>query len=243
MRLAVPGEAHRLFLMLAVASATALPVGAAPGFPETRVLPNGLRAVLLEDHALPIVSVSLWVGAGSRTEIESSAGYSHFLEHLIQRGTDVSGPFEYTRQAQRWGGALSVRSNYDRTYITIAGVPAALDGMIDAAAGMAFRAALKDSEVDQELGTFTQEIRTYYDRPSSVAFLETMRAAFPEHPYRWPMLGNFHTVGTLRGEALQAFYRNLYVPNNMALAIVGDFDPKTTVARVESAFGAASKSA
>src|SRR6266850_2001957 len=201
MRLAVPGEARRLFLMLALASATALPLGAAPGVPETRVLPNGLRAILLEDHALPIVSVS------------------------------------------RWGGALSVRSNYDRTYITIAGVPAALDGMIDAAAGMAFRAALKDSEVDQELGTFTQEIRTYYDRPSSVAFLETMRAAFPEHPYRWPMLGNFHTVGTLRGEALQAFYRNLYVPNNMALAIVGDFDPKTTVARVESAFGAASKSA
>jgi zinc protease len=243
MRLAVPGEARRLFLMLAVASATALPLGAAPGVPESRVLPNGLRAVLLEDHALPIVSVSLWIGAGSRTEIESSAGYSHFLEHLIQRGTDVSGPFEYTRQAQRWGGALSVRSNYDRTYITIDGVPPALDGMIDAAAGMAFRAALKDSEIDQELGTFTQEIRTYYDRPSSVAFLETMRAAFPEHPYRWPMLGNFHTVGTLRGEALQAFYKNLYVPNNMALAVVGDFDPKTTMARVESAFGAASKSA
>jgi len=226
-----------------LALATALPVAAAPGVPETRTLPNGLRAVLLEDHALPIVSVSLWVGAGSRTEIESSAGYTHFLEHLIQRGTDVSGPFEFTRRAQRWGGALSVRSNYDRTYITIGGVPSALDGMLDAAAAMALRAALKDGEIDQELGTFTQEIRTYYDRPSSVAFLETMRAAFPDHPYRWPMLGNFHTVGTLRAEPLQAFYRNVYVPNNMALAVVGDFDPKSVGARIESAFGAAPKSA
>jgi zinc protease len=244
MRLDGSGVARRLFLVLALASsAAALPLAAAPGVPETTVLPNGLRAVLLEDHALPIVSVSLWVGAGSRTEIESSAGYTHFLEHLIQRGTDASGPFEFTRRAQRWGGSLSVRSNYDRTYITVNGVPSALDGMIDATAAMALRAALKDGEIDQELGTFTQEIRTYYDRPSSVAFLETMRAAFPDHPYRWPMLGNFHTVGTLRGEPLQAFYKNMYVPNNMALAVVGDFDPKTTMSRIEAAFGAASKSA
>src|SRR5438034_7258947 len=146
MSLAGAGRVRRWTVVLAFALVTALPVAAAPGVPETRTLPNGLRAILLEDHALPIVSVSLWVGAGSRTEIESSAGYSHFLEHLIQRGTDVSGPFEYTRQAQRWGGALSVSSNYDRTYITIAGVPSALGGMIDAAAGMTFRAALKDSE-------------------------------------------------------------------------------------------------
>jgi predicted Zn-dependent peptidase len=211
---------------LALASATALPLAAAPRVPETRVLPNGLRTVLLEDHALPIVSVSLWVGSGSRTEIESSAGYSHFLEHLIQRGTDVSGPFEYTRQAQRWGGALSVRSNYDRTYITIDGVPAALDGMIDAAAGMAFRAALKDAEIDQELGTFTQEIRTYYDRPSSVAFLETMRAAFPEHPYRcrcWEL----RTVGRpRRGRRRSA---RTSCAEQHGLAVVGDFDPKTTL--------------
>ncbi len=216
---------------------------AAPGAPLTRTLANGLRVVQLEDHTLPIVSVSLWVGAGSKDEAESSVGYAHFLEHMVQRGTDKDAPFDIMRRAQRWGGSASVRSNYDRTSITLTGTPAALREMIDAAAGMAFRAALKDSEIDLELATLTQEIRTYYDMPASVAFLETMRAAFPEHPYRIPMLGNFKTLGALKSEPLKAFYSNLYVPNNMALAVAGDFDPKDLAPRIESAFGGAARNA
>ena len=216
--------------------------GAAPGVPESRVLPNGLKVVVLEDHTLPLASVSLWVGSGSKYEAESSAGYAHYLEHLIQRGTTSTGPFEFTRRANRWGGSLSVRSNYDRTAITLTGLSSAAIDMLQAAAGLAFHATLKDSEINLELGSLTQEVRTYYDLPVSVAFLETMRAAFPDHPYRWPMLGNFHAIGTLKSEPITAFYRNLYVPNNMALAVVGDVDPKAIGAAIDAQFGAAAKS-
>src|SRR5262249_44098407 len=148
----------------------------------------------------------------------SSAGYAHFLEHLIQRGTEKVGPFQFQRLATRRGGTLSVRSNYDRTAITLTGVPSSLDDLLGALSDMAFRAALKDKEIDLELAARSQEIRTSHTPPPSVAFLETMRHAFPEHPYRFPMLGNYRTVGTLKSEPLSAFYRNLYVPNNMALA-------------------------
>ena len=232
------GAAVAVALILAAGSALA-----APGIPETRVLPNGLRVVLLEDHAVPLTSVSLWVGSGSKFEVEASTGYAHFLEHMIQRGTDTTGPFAYTRLAHRWGGALAVRSNYDRTSITFTGVPQTLGDMIDGAAGMGLHASIKDPEIDLELGTLTQEIRTYYDLPASVAFLETMRTAFDDHPYRWPTLGNFRSVGTLKSEQILAFYRNLYVPNNMALAVAGDFEPRAAMARIEAAFGGASISA
>ena len=215
---------------------------AAPGVPEVRTLANGLELVILEDHAVPLVAASLWVHAGSKREIETSAGYAHFLEHLIQRGTDSVAPFEYQRLAQRWGGSLIVRSNYDRLQVTASGVPAALPDLIDALAGMAFHAALKDSEIDQELGTLNQEIRNYYDEPVSVAFLESMRATFAGHPYHVPMLGNFRTLGTLKHDPLVSFYRNLYVPNNMVLAVAGDFDPKRVAAQVEAAFGKESRS-
>src|SRR5262245_25218371 len=113
-------------------------VSAAPGVPDSRTLPNGLRMTLLEDHTLPVVSVSLWVGAGSKDESEDSAGYAHFLEHLIQRGTERVGPHEYTRRAHRWGGSIGVHANYDRTSITLTGLPSVLDEMIQAAADMAF---------------------------------------------------------------------------------------------------------
>jgi zinc protease len=211
--------------------------------PEIRTLDNGLRVVLLEDHAVPLAAVSLWIGSGSKDEVEESAGYAHFLEHLIQRGTEDTPAFEYTRRAQRWGGALSVRASYDRTTITTSGVPQALDDMIQAVASLAFHATIKDKEVDQELGTLSQEIRTYYDRPSSVALLESMRAAFPTHPYRHPTLGNYKTVGRLKAEPLLAFYRNMYVPGNMALVVAGDFDARAAGARVQTAFGGAPKSA
>ncbi|HKN48136.1 MAG TPA: insulinase family protein, partial [Candidatus Polarisedimenticolia bacterium] len=215
---------------------------AAPGVPEVRTLANGIELVILEDHAVPLVAASLWVHAGSKQEIETSAGYAHFLEHLIQRGTDTVGAFEYQRLAQRWGGSMIVRSNYDRMQVTASGVPAALPDLIDALAGMAFHAALKDSEIDQELGTLNQEIRNYYDEPVSVAFLETMRATFAGHSYHVPMLGNFRTLGTLKHDPLASFYRNLYVPNNMVLVVAGDLDPKRAASQVEAAFGKESRS-
>src|SRR2546425_1324722 len=181
---------------------------AAPGVPETRPLANGLRIGVLEAHTLPLVSVSLWVPAGSKDEIATSAGYAHFLEHLIQRGTDKSGAFEYQRLSHRWGGSISVRANYDRTSITATGASAVLPELVDAVAGMALRARLDDKEIDGELGTLTQEGHAYYDEPPTVAFLEAMRAAFPKHSYRFPPLGNLKTIGTLKHDPLTAFYRN-----------------------------------
>jgi zinc protease len=232
--------------IVVAALGTLIPLGASlatPGVPETRTLPNGLRLVVLEDHAVPLVSVNLWVHAGSKDEIDTSAGYAHFLEHLVQRGAGGSGPFEYRRLAYRWGGSLEVRSNYDRTYITATASSSALPDLLAAVAAVAFRADLKDTEIEQELGSLHQEIRNYYDEPSSVAFLETMRAAFPGHPYRYPPLGNIRTLGTLKREPLAAFYRNLYVPNNMALVLAGDLDPARAFALAEAAFGKATRSA
>ena len=215
---------------------------AAPGVPETRLLANGLQVVTLEDHTLPLCAASLWVRSGSKDEIDSSAGYAHFLEHLIQRGGGAVGPFEYQRLANRWGGSLSVRANYDRTYITVTGVSSALEQVLGAVAGLGFGAALKDKEIDRELGALTGEIRNYYDEPSSVAFLESMRATFPSHPYRVPPLGNFKTLGALKHDALAAFYANLYVPNNMVLAVAGDIDPVRAGVLVDAAFGKAARS-
>src|SRR2546428_2586358 len=239
--LSAPRGARRARRAAALAAFTLCAAGpallAAPGVPETRTLTNGLRMVILEDHPLPLVSVSLWVHAGSKDEIETSAGYAHFLEHLMQRGTDRSGAFEYQRLAHRWGGTMSVRANYDRTYITATGTSAVLQDLVGAVVGMALRARLADKEIDGELGTLMQEVHAYYDEPSSVAFLEAMRAAFPKHPYRFPPLGNLKTIGTLKHDPLSAFYKNLYVPNNMALVLAGDLDPGRARDLAERAFG------
>jgi zinc protease len=229
----------------AVAAALCLSTSAAagaPGVPELKTLPNGLRVALLEDKTLPYVAVSLLVGAGSKHESDASAGYAHFLERLIQQGTTGSGPREYLRRAVWWGGTMAVRADYDRTAITVTGVPSALDEMILATADLAFRATLNDERIEREVSVFSREIGRHYSQSASVIFLESMRAAFPDHPYRMPRHGSLKTVGTLKSQTLGAFYRNLYVPNNMVLAVAGDFRPGSAMKRIEAAFGAAQRS-
>ena len=82
----------RLAATILVSLLAARGLEAASGLPEVHTLENGLDVVLFEDHTLPQVAVSLWVRAGSKDEIESSAGYAHFLEHLVQRRTATSAP-------------------------------------------------------------------------------------------------------------------------------------------------------
>src|SRR5258706_15772721 len=132
--------------ILLVACGLVSVVLAAPGVPEVRGLTNGLQYVILEDHTLPLVSVSLWIHSGSKDEIETSAGYAHFLEHLIQRGTDTAAPFEYQRLAQRWGGMFIVRSNYDRTSLTLNGITTIIDKIVAPTAGIGFTSPYKDAE-------------------------------------------------------------------------------------------------
>jgi zinc protease len=116
-------------------------------------------------------------------------------------------------------------------------MPSVLGELLDAASSLAFRATLEGSEIDKELRVLSQEMRNHYDLPASVAFLETMRAGFPAHPYRFAMLGSLNALGRLTSEPLTAFYKNLYVANNMVLALVGDLDPQEAMNLVEAAFG------
>jgi zinc protease len=213
-----------------------------PGVPEVRTLQNGLRIVLLEDRSVPYVAVNLMVAAGSKHESDASAGYAHFLERLLQQGTTRSEPREYLRRAAWWGGSMAIVANYDRTSIMVTGVSSALQEMIEATSELAFRATLKDEAIEKEIANLSREMRAHYALPDSVIFLESMRASFPEHPYRQPRYGRVESLGTLKNLSLSAFYRNLYVPNNMVLSVAGDFRPATVMKQIEAAFGAAQRS-
>ena len=124
----------------------------------------------------------------------------------------------------------------------VTGVPSALQEMIEATAVLTFHATLKDETIEREVSNFSREMRTYYSLPDSVIFLESMRASFPEHPYRLARYGSFQSLGMLKNLSLSAFYRNLYVPNNMVLALAGDFRPGAAMKQVEATFGAMQRS-
>jgi zinc protease len=223
-----------VFGLLLTVSPAAWPASSAP---KVQVLENGLKVVLLEDHSSPLAAAAVWVHAGGKDESESLAGYSHFLEHVIPRGTENHAPLQQQLEIFRAGGLSAIQADYDRTFFFAEVGSIHLDPILEALFQQVSQATLADTAVDRIRPALTQELKEAYAGPEEVLFLEQMRAAFPGQPYRFPYLGSFASLASFEHSTAAAFYANLYVPNNMVLAIGGDINPGKTLARVKSLFG------
>jgi zinc protease len=223
-----------VFGLLLTVSPAAWPATTAP---KVQVLENGLQVVLLEDHSSPLAAAAVWVHAGGKDESEQLAGFSHYLEHLIPRGTEKHAPLQQQLEIFRAGGLSAIQADYDRTFFFAEAGAIHLDPILEALFQQVSQATLSDTAVDRIRPTLTQEMKEAYAGSEEVLFLEQMRAAFPGQPYRFPYLGSFASLAALEHSSAAAFYTNLYVPNNMVLAIGGDINPGKTLARVKSLFG------
>ena len=224
-----------LFLFFSTA---AIPSGAlAAQSPRVQTLDNGLKVVLLEDHSSPMTAAAVWVHVGGKDEAEQAAGFSHFLEHLIPQGTKGRPPRAQQLEIFQAGGVASVQADYDRTFFFFSvpkeGLDAALDGLFQQVS----QAELTTAAVGRVRPAIKRELREIYDDPAQVLFLEQMRAAFPEQPYRIPAAGSFQNLDRLDHASADAFYANYYVANNMVLAVGGDIQPARVMEKIRSRFG------
>jgi zinc protease len=229
----------RLALLLLVFSMVYIPSGAlAAQSPKIQTLENGLKVVLLEDHASPLAAAAVWVHVGGKDEADQVAGYSHFLEHLIPQGTKGRPPRAQQLEIFQSGGIASVQADYDRTFFFFSvpkeGLEKALDGLFQQVS----QAELTDAAVGRVRPAIRRELKEIYDDPAQVLFLEQMRAAFPEQPYRVPSAGSFPSLERLDHAGADAFYGNFYVANNMVLAVGGDIQPAKLMEKIRTRFGA-----
>lgn len=203
------------------------------------VLPNGLTVLLKLDRAAPVCSVQVWVRTGSIHEGAAlGSGLSHFLEHMLFKGTARrSGP-EISSTVQAHGGYINAYTTYDRTvyYIDIPGehTGAALDILADAV----FSSRLPAEEVEKEKQVILREIDMCLDDPDQRLGQALFETAFRRHPYREPIIGHRDVFAAVTRDDLAAYYQSTYVPNNVVLVVVGDFDPAAVRTTIASTFGA-----
>ena len=229
----------RLVPALLLAAAGAIPSGAlAAQSPRVQTLDNGLKVVLLEDHAAPLAAAAVWVHVGGKDESDKVAGFSHFMEHLIPQGTKGRPPRAQQLEIFQSGGIASVQADYDRTFFFFSvpkeGLDAALDGLLQQVS----QAELTSAAVNRIRPGIKRELKQTYDNPAQVLFLEQMRAVFPEQPYRIPPAGSFQNLEALDHATADAFYGNFYVANNMVLAVGGDFQSARLMEKIRARFGA-----
>ena len=203
-----------------------------------RTLQNGLKVLLVEEHKAPVATFHVWYRVGSRNERPGATGVSHFLEHMMFKGTSTTGPKEFNRLIQRNGGWDNAFTSHDYTgyYTNIAAdrvhLPIALE------ADRMVNLLLKEEDVRMERDVVLEErrLRTE-DDPSSAVVEEMYAAAFKAHPYGNPVIGWMEEIRQITRAELLQHYRTYSIPNNAVVVAVGAFDREALFARIREAFG------
>ena len=206
---------------------------------DRRVLENGLTTALKPDRSNAICSVQVWVKTGSIHEGRNiAAGLSHYLEHMLFKGTERREGREISESVQAAGGYINAYTTFDRTvyYIDIPSenVEVALDVLSDAV----FRSTLPADEVEKERDVILREIDMGEDDPDHKLSRALFETSFREHPYRYPVIGYKEIFSKISRDELLDYYQARYVPNNVVVVVTGDFETPRMRELVEAHFGA-----
>jgi zinc protease len=198
-------------------------------------LPNGLQVLVAPSNAADLVTMDVWVGAGTRRETAEQNGVAHFMEHLIFKGRK---PGEIDAAIEDLGGSLNAATSYDwaHFYVTVGSrdAPAALGVLGDALMNAEMRQADIDAEKPVILSEKAREENSATTRVGRVF----NALCFPTHPYGRPLLGTASNISDMPRKTILDFYHTYYAPGNATLILAGRITPEEGLALATKTFGA-----
>jgi zinc protease len=204
---------------------------------EQFTLENGLRVVLSEDHAVPVVSVAVYYDVGSRNEREGRTGFAHLFEHMMFQGSENVPKAAHFQYVFNSGGTMNGTTSTERTnyFETLPShqLPLALWLESDRMRSL----KVTQENLDNQRNAVQEEKRLTYDnRPYSGAFLRLNELIFKNPANAHSTIGSMEDLDAASVEDVREFFRIYYAPNNAVLTIVGDFDPSEARALVQKYF-------
>lgn len=205
-------------------------------------LKNGHTVVIKEVHENPIVTIDTWIKTGSSNENDKNNGVSHFLEHLLFKGTKNHKNGEAEKILESKGAVYNAATSKDFThyYTTIASQHA--ETALDLQADMLLNAVIPPDELERERKVVQEEIRRSLDNPDRIMFNNLNNLLFKSHPYKYETLGTIETIQNIPREEILGYYHKWYTPSNMTTVIVGDINTDKILALVKEKFKTASSS-
>jgi zinc protease len=217
-----------------VGTRSAAPVGA----PAREVLPNGVVLIVQEHRAGDVVALQLWMRTGGRDESVDELGLSHYLEHMLFKGTPTRPPGSIDQLIEGIGGTSNAFTSYDYTHYDVVVPAAQLRVAVDLLADIAVNASFVREELESEKKVVFEEMKLTEDDTDRFLSRRLSEVAYAPHPYGRPILGTPALVQALTRERLNAYYKKHYVPRNMVLVVVGAVDPAQARRVAAAAFGA-----
>jgi len=200
-------------------------------------LDNGLEYILIEKHVAPVVAIIVTVKAGSHLEAEEMNGSSHFLEHLLFNGTTRRTQQQIYDEMDAIGAYNNASTSEDYVVFMILAAKEHIAEAMDVQADMIFNSNFPVEKFAKEKGIVEEEISQNYNNPGYLSELSFIRNAFAGSPYSRPVLGTPFSIENLTREAVKQFYQKYYVPNNMILMAVGDFQPQAMIEEINGKYG------
>lgn len=201
------------------------------------ILENGLKVLLKKNSYLPIVSVQVWVKVGSLYESKGINGISHFLEHLVFKGTTKYDAKQINKKVEYYGAILNAGTSKEYTVYYIDIPKEGLEDAVDILSQLVFEATFPEEEVEKERNVVIEEIKRSEDNPENVLYEEFNKLLFTETPYKQRIIGEEEVIRNISREKIIEYYKNFYNPSNMVVSICGDIDYEYTEKIVKKYFG------
>jgi predicted Zn-dependent peptidase len=203
---------------------------------ETHTLPNGLQIIGETSPSARSAAVGFFVRTGSRDETPEVSGVTHFLEHMVFKGTPNRTAFDVNRDFDRIGANYNAFTSEENTVFYAAVLPEYLPQAVDILADI-LRPSLRPEDFDVEKKVIIEEIGMYEDQPNWSAYDRAKRAYFAEHPLGNSILGTPESITALKRDQMHEYFTRRYVAPNITVAVAGNFDFANLVKLVEQRCG------
>lgn len=204
---------------------------------NTITLSNGVKIVLEKMPYVSSISFGIWVKNGSRNESEDTSGMSHFIEHMLFKGTDKRSAKDIAYEIDSIGGQINAYTTKEYTCYYTKTLNTHFDLALDVLSDMFFNSKFDDEEIKKEKNVILEEISMYEDTPEEVAHDLLQYNIWKDYALGLPILGSEKNINSFNSDNFKDYYNTNYHPQNTIIAISGNFDEDEIIKKIENCFG------
>ncbi len=204
---------------------------------QIKKLDNGIAVALEEISYVRSISFGIWIGNGSRNEKPEENGVSHYIEHMMFKGTETRTAKEIAEEMDALGGQINAYTTKEYTCYHTRVLDEHFDRGLDVMEDMVLHSAFLQKEVEKERNVITEEIYMYEDAPEELVHDALQDAIWRDSSLGMPILGTEETIGNLTAEHIKAYYQNNYHTDNIVLSVAGNFKTEEMVEKLNRKLG------
>ena len=203
---------------------------------KCQTLKNGLTIIGEEIPYLKSISLGVWVKAGSIMETKENSGVSHFIEHMLFKGTTNRTSKELAREIDNLGGILNAFTSKECTCFYVKLLDEHIDIGIDVLSDMILNSRFDELDIKKEKSVILEELKMYEDSPDDLVYDLLLENIYKDHSLGMNILGDRQSLKNLKRESILDYYNEYYVPNNSIISICGNFKFEEIVKQIEEKF-------